>query len=158
VVPRNPGLLALRSAASCFAMAGPPEVCGQPLGLLDGAQIAVTCIGFAPIAIDGPGAACDPLGCSKSHPTFAASTEDDPGEGARDGARDSNCPLPGAVAGAIAEEPSVASWPRWTLEHPTPIPKITSGSSHLSAVARCAPLLGRVPLADALEAFRMELV
>jgi hypothetical protein len=136
-------------------MAGPPEVCGQPLGLLEGAQNAVTCVGWARIAIDGPGGACDPVGCSKTHPTFAASSEDD----ATDGATDGNCSLPEAVAGAFAEEPSVTSGPRWALEHPAPpTPKITRDSSHRSAVARRAPLRGRGPLVDALAAFRMQLV
>lgn len=68
---------------------------------------------------------------------------------------DGNCPLPEVVAGALAEGPSV-SWPRWTLAHAAPVPKITRDSSHLSAVARRAPLRGR--LLDTLGAFRMQLL
>ena len=44
-----------------------------------------------------------------------------------------------------------------TLAHAAPVPKITRDSSHLSAVARRAPLRGRL-LDTFLGAFRMQLL
>jgi hypothetical protein len=138
-------------------MAGPPDVCGQPFGRLDGAQIAVTRVGLAPIAIDGPGGDCDPAaGCSSTQPTFAASIADDAGAGTTDG----TCSLTKvAAAGAFVEVLAVICWPELTLEHPAPpLPKITRESSHLSAVARPESLRGHQAVAQALKGFRAQLV